>query len=136
MKNLNIGTRLGGGFALVLLLMALMTAFGVWRLSAVAQATGDMTHQPLAVERMISDWYRYVYSAARRTTAIVKSTDPSLGEFFAAETATSTRESAELQKRIEGLLQRDEEKALWAEPRKPSACSRRPICRPPSSIRR
>lgn len=29
MKNLRIGTRLGGGFALVLLLMALMTAFGV-----------------------------------------------------------------------------------------------------------
>jgi len=121
MKNLNIGTRLGGGFALVLLLMALMTAFGVWRLSAVAQATSDMTHQPLAVERMISDWYRYVYSAARRTTAIVKSTDPSLGEFFAAETATSTRESAELQKRIEGLLQRDEEKALWAEIQKARA---------------
>ena len=66
MKNLSIGTRLGGGFALVLLLMALMTAFGVWRLQTVALATNDMTQQPLAVERMISDWYRYVYSAARR----------------------------------------------------------------------
>ena len=77
--------------------MALMTAFGVWRLQTVAQATNEMTQQPLAVERMISDWYRYVYSAARRTSAIVKSTDPSLGQFFAADTATSTRESAELQ---------------------------------------
>lgn len=56
MKNLSIGTRLGGGFALVLLLMALMTAFGVWRLQTVALATNDMTQQPLAVERMISDW--------------------------------------------------------------------------------
>ena len=115
MKNLSIGTRLGGGFALVLLLMALMTAFGVWRLQTVAQATNEMTQQPLAVERMISDWYRYVYSAARRTSAIVKSTDPSLGQFFAADTATSTRESAELQKRIETLLTSDEEKALWAD---------------------
>ena len=115
MKNLSIGTRLGGGFALVLLLMALMTAFGVWRLQTVALATNDMTQQPLAVERMISDWYRYVYSAARRTSAIVKSTDPSLGQFFAADTATSTRESAELQKRIEALLTSDEEKALWAD---------------------
>ena len=115
MKNLSIGTRLGGGFALVLLLMALMTAFGVWRLQTVALATNDMTQQPLAVERMISDWYRYVYSAARRTSAIVKSTDPSLGQFFAADTATSTRESAELQKRIEALLTSEEEKALWAD---------------------
>ena len=56
-----------------------------------------------------------MYSAARRTSAIVKSTDPSLGQFFAADTATSTRESAELQKRIEALLTSDEEKALWAD---------------------
>ena len=49
MKNLSIGTRLGGGFALVLLLMALMTAFGVWRLQTVALATNDMTQQPPAV---------------------------------------------------------------------------------------
>ena len=42
MKNLSIGTRLGGGFALVLLLMALMTAFGVWRLQTVALATNDI----------------------------------------------------------------------------------------------
>lgn len=81
----------------------------------MALATNDMTQQPLAVERMISDWYRYVYSAARRTSAIVKSTDPSLGQFFAADMATSTRESAELQKRIEALLTSDEEKALWAD---------------------
>ncbi|MGD9773318.1 methyl-accepting chemotaxis protein [Diaphorobacter sp.] len=115
MKNLSIGARLAGGFALVLLLMALMTAFGLWRLQTVAQATSEMTQQPLAVERMISDWYRYVYSAARRTSAIAKSSDPSLAQFFASDTATTTRESAELVKRIEPLLTSPEEKALWAE---------------------
>ncbi|MEX8193119.1 methyl-accepting chemotaxis protein [Comamonas guangdongensis] len=115
MKNMNIGTRVGGGFAIILLLTALMTVFGLWRLGAVAQATNDMTRQPLAVERMISDWYRYVYTGSRRTTAIVKSSDPSLGEFFAADAAASTRESGELQKRIEPLLERADEKALWAE---------------------
>ncbi|WP_313083775.1 methyl-accepting chemotaxis protein [Pulveribacter sp.] len=115
MKNLKIGTRLAGGFALVLLLMTLITAVGVWRLQTVAQATGAMTQQPLAMERMISDWYRYVYAAARRTSAIVKSSDPSLAQFFAADTAMTTREAAELQKRIEALLSSAEEKALWAE---------------------
>ncbi|AVP56623.1 methyl-accepting chemotaxis protein [Pulveribacter suum] len=115
MKNLKIGTRLAGGFALVLLLLTLITAVGVWRLQTVAQATHDMTQQPLAMERMISDWYRYVYAAARRTSAIVKSSDPSLAQFFAADTAMTTREAAELQKRIEALLVSPEEKALWAE---------------------
>ena len=115
MKNLRIGTRLGGGFALILVVMALITAVGLWRLQTVAQATQAMTQQPLAMERMISDWYRYVYSGARRTTAIVKSTDPSLGQFFAADAATSTKESGELQKRIEPLLTSPEEQALWAQ---------------------
>ncbi|PZP96916.1 MAG: hypothetical protein DI587_18830 [Variovorax paradoxus] len=115
MKNLRIGTRLGGGFALILVVMALITAVGLWRLQTVAQATQAMTQQPLAMERMISDWYRYVYSGARRTTAIVKSTDPSLGQFFAADAASSTKESGELQKRIEPLLNSPEEQALWAQ---------------------
>nr|WP_145545616.1 methyl-accepting chemotaxis protein [Variovorax boronicumulans] len=115
MKNLRIGTRLGGGFALILVVMALITAVGLWRLQTVAQATQAMTQQPLAMERMISDWYRYVYSGARRTTAIVKSTDPSLGQFFAADAASSTKESGELQKRIEPLLTSPEEQALWAQ---------------------
>ena len=115
MKNLRIGTRLGGGFVLILVVMTLITAVGLWRLQSVAQATRDMAQQPLALERMISDWYRYVYSGARRTTAIVKSSDPSLGQFFAADAASSTKESVELQKRIEPLLSSPEERALWDE---------------------
>ncbi|ART46861.1 methyl-accepting chemotaxis protein [Acidovorax carolinensis] len=113
MKNLKIGTRLGGGFALVLVLMVMMTTIGLWRLQTVAQATHNMTQQPLAMERMISDWYRYVYSAVRRTSAIVKSTDPSLGAFFAEDAAMSTRESGKLQDQIEPLLSSPAEKELW-----------------------
>ena len=113
MKNLKIGTRLGGGFALVLILMVLMTTIGLWRLQTVAQATHAMTQQPLAMERMISDWYRYVYSAVRRTSAIVKSTDPSLGAFFAEDSKMSTRESGKLQDQIEPLLSSPQEKELW-----------------------
>ncbi|ADX44205.1 methyl-accepting chemotaxis sensory transducer [Paracidovorax avenae ATCC 19860] len=115
MRNLPIGARLGAGFAMVLGLMALMTVFGLWRLQTVAQATHDMTQQPLANERMISDWYRYVDSAARRTTAIVKSTDPSLAGFFADDSAMTTREAARLVEKIEPLLDSPAEKAVWAD---------------------
>jgi len=113
MKNLKIGTRRGGGFARILVLMVLMTTIGLWRLQTVAQSTHDMTQQPLAMERMISDWYRYVYSAVRRTSAIVKSTDPSLGAFFAGDATMSTRESGKLQDQIEPLLSSPAEKELW-----------------------
>ncbi|MGO4394927.1 MCP four helix bundle domain-containing protein, partial [Variovorax sp. M-6] len=113
MKHLKIGTRLGLGFGMVLALMALMTALGIWRLQAVAASAEEITSQPLAKERMISDWYRLVAVGVRRTTAIAKSADPSLGPFFAEEAASSTKEAQALQKQLEPLLNSDEEKALW-----------------------
>jgi methyl-accepting chemotaxis protein len=113
MNNLKIGARLGIGFGLVLTLMAFMTIIGIWRLEAVAQATRAMTEQPLAKERLISDWYRSIHSSVRRTAAIAKSADPLLVPFFADETKGSIKVVADLQKSIEPLLTTDEEKALW-----------------------
>jgi methyl-accepting chemotaxis protein len=113
MKNLKIGTRLAAGFGLVLALMTLMTAIGIGHLQTVAEATRDMMQQPLAKERMISDWYRLIHTSVRRTSAISKSSDPSLGPYFAEETASSTAEVNGLQKRVEPLLETEQEKALF-----------------------
>ncbi|WP_194722247.1 methyl-accepting chemotaxis protein [Noviherbaspirillum malthae] len=115
MKNLKIGVRLGIGFAVILALMAFMTGVGIWRLHTVAQATHDMTQQPLAKERLISDWYRSIHSSVRRTSAIAKSEDASLVPFFAEETKESIKVVADLQKAIEPLVITPEEKALWAQ---------------------
>ncbi|RJF96566.1 HAMP domain-containing protein [Noviherbaspirillum cavernae] len=114
MKNLRIGTRLGIGFAIVLVLLALMTAIGIWRLHAVAEATRDMMENPVAKERIISDWYRNIHTGVRRTTAIVKSSDEELGAFFADEAAASGKASGELQKALEARLETPEEKTLFA----------------------
>ena len=50
----------------------------------------------------------------RRTTAVAKSSDPSLATFFAPENAEASRNSTEQQKQIEALLETPEEKALFA----------------------
>ncbi|HEX5345092.1 MAG TPA: methyl-accepting chemotaxis protein [Duganella sp.] len=114
MKNLKIGTRLAAGFGLVLALMILMTAIGIRHMGTVADATRDMMQQPLAKERMISDWYRLIHTSVRRTSAISKSSDPSLGPYFAEETASSTAEVNGLQKKVEPLLESVEEKAIFS----------------------
>ncbi|MGV8894479.1 MAG: hypothetical protein ACOH2K_16385 [Burkholderiaceae bacterium] len=44
-----------------------------------------MMERPLVKERMITDWYRYIHTAIRRTAAIAKSSDPSLMAFFAED---------------------------------------------------
>jgi methyl-accepting chemotaxis protein len=115
MKDLRIGARLGIGFALVLTLMILMTGIGIARLHTVADSTKEMMNAPLAAERLISDWYRNIHSAVRRTMAVAKSSEDSMADFFAAETATAAKVASQLTAQIEPLLTTAEEKALWQE---------------------
>jgi methyl-accepting chemotaxis protein len=113
LRNMHIGRRLALGFGILLTLSILITAIGVLKLHAVANASRNMMEVPVAKERLISDWSRYIATAVVRTVAISKSTDPALAKFFAAEAAASVKASADLLKQIEPLLRTDEEKALF-----------------------
>jgi methyl-accepting chemotaxis protein len=114
MNSLSIGKRLAIGFAAILALTIAIVAICLWRINLVTTQTRVMMEVPLAKERMIADWYRQVYAAVRRTSAVAKSSDPSLAAFFADETAASVRIAVELQKKIEPMLIGEHEKALYA----------------------
>ena len=114
LRNVSIGVRLGIGFAIILLFSMLITGISVWRLHDVAADTRAMMQQPLAKERHISDWYSRIDSAVRRTIAIARSSDTSLSAYFAEESKVSSASSAELQKKIEALIDQPEEKAMFA----------------------
>jgi methyl-accepting chemotaxis protein len=103
-RNIKIGIRLGIGFALILAMTALIAAAGIWRLDTVADATRAMMAAPLAKERMITDWYGLNFASIRRTAAIVKSSDPSLGAYFKDDSAASVKRAAALLKQIEPLV--------------------------------
>jgi len=90
-----------------------ITGISVWRLHDVATATRTMMEQPLAKERYISDWYSKIDSGIRRTTAIVRSADTSLGPYFAEEAKQSSVVSGELQKKIEALISGPQETELF-----------------------
>ena len=115
MNKLAIGSRLALGFALVLVLCLLTTVVGVWQLQTASSATQGLIEAPLAKERLIADWYRYIHTAVRRTTAIAKSSDPALAVFFADEQKQSAASTTEIQKKIETLMVTDAEKALFAD---------------------
>ena len=55
-KNKRIGSRLGAGFAVVLVFSMLVAAVGIWRLKTVAQQTQQMMDVPLRTERLVSQW--------------------------------------------------------------------------------
>jgi methyl-accepting chemotaxis protein len=113
LANMNIAKRLGVGFALVLGLTLVIATAAIWRLNAIADATRAMMAVPLAKERMMADWHTQTFGAVRRTAAIVKSSDPSLVEFFKADGVKTAAHTTELIKKIEPLLQGDAERALF-----------------------
>jgi methyl-accepting chemotaxis protein len=113
LANISIGKRLALGFTIILAFAMLITGISVWRLQGVASATSEMMQNPLAKERMISDWSGKIDSGIRRTTAIARSSDQSLGAYFAEESKASSAASGELQKKIETLISDDDEKALF-----------------------
>ena len=113
LANLNIGKRLAVGFTLILAFTVVIAATGAWRMQQVADHTREMMSQSLAKERLIVDWYTYVFGAVRRTAAIAKSSDPSLGPFFKDDTATTTMASSDLIKKIEPLITAGAEKQLY-----------------------
>jgi methyl-accepting chemotaxis protein len=111
--NINIGKRLGLGFALILAMTVIIATVGVWRLNQVAASTREMMAEPLTKERLITDWYSLNFASIRRTAAIVKSSDPALGPYFKDDSAASVKKAAELLKQIEPLISGAQEKALF-----------------------
>jgi len=111
--NLAIGKRLGTVFTLVLGLTVLIAGAGIWRLDTIADATNAMMAEPLAKERLMSEWHTQTFAAVRRTAAIVKSNDTSLAEFFKADGAKTSGRSSELIKKIEPMLEGAQEHALF-----------------------
>ncbi|HZG20065.1 MAG TPA: methyl-accepting chemotaxis protein [Herbaspirillum sp.] len=113
--NLRIGSRLAGGFALVLALSILIMGIGVWRLQVVSNVTQDMVSQSVRKERLISGWYGNLRAAILRTIAMSRSTDLTLNNYFLNEELASVKESADLQKELVPMFDTPGEKALYAE---------------------
>ncbi|QQX86659.1 MCP four helix bundle domain-containing protein [Cupriavidus necator] len=111
-KNLKIGKRLTLGFGVVLAFLIVNTALGIYRLQQVANATQGMVAAPLAKERLMSDWHRLVFGGVQRVTAIAKSKDLGLADYFAATSVASTNAGRAMAKQAEALATSDEERKV------------------------
>jgi len=115
LNQLNIGTRLSLGFAVVLTFAIMITVMGIAQLGAVASASRAMMEVPLSKERLISDWNRNINVAVARTVATAKSSDVSLVAYLAKDAAAVTASTAELLKKIEPLISEEAEKQLMSQ---------------------
>ena len=113
-SRLRIGSRLAIGFGSLLVLLVISTGTALWKLRTVAADSRSVLQVPLMKERLISDWSRNTNVSLRRATAVAKSSDPSLADFFAAENAQTTKDNSVLQKQIVPLITAPDEKELLA----------------------
>ncbi len=113
--NLPVSKRLGIGFALVLALTLFSSVLAIGRLSEMDASVRSMMAEPLRAERIAADLSGTSNAGVRRTSAIARSSDPSLVEFFREDQELTTKAAVGYQKELESLMRSTEEKRLYAE---------------------
>lgn len=112
-KDLKIGVRLGLGFGLVFVLMALITAVGLVRLHQVAGATDRME---AATEKMLlaKEWMGGTLANSIRTHAIARSNDPDLDLYYQKALDEESIRLTDIQQKLSLLATSDEVRRLMA----------------------
>jgi methyl-accepting chemotaxis protein len=113
MNNLRIGTRLGFGFALILLLLTAMTVIGILRLSSASALTDAMIQEKVRDERLVAEWVKIIEVNAARTTGAWMVADAGDQKQLEGMMAKSSGRATEIQEKIGASLTDDEAKALF-----------------------
>jgi methyl-accepting chemotaxis protein len=69
----SVRNQLRLAFAIVIAMSFLSTSVAIWRLQVLANDTNQLTHRPLAKERLVSSWLLNISMSAKRTAAIARS---------------------------------------------------------------
>ena len=113
--NMKIGTRLGAGFGLILLLVAAIGVTGVMRLENINDASRHMVDGSLDMQKSAQSWLMGTSVNASRTLALVKASNPETQDFFQKAISAQSKQITEIQKSLEDRINSDKEKELFAE---------------------
>ncbi|MYN30374.1 methyl-accepting chemotaxis protein [Duganella levis] len=113
LSHIRIGSRLALGFAIVLILSIISTSFALRNAVQNADATKRMMAEPLARERLATDWYTQTAVTIARTIMMAKSSDTSLATTFAETMADGSKKGNVMNRKMGELISSDEEKAIY-----------------------
>ena len=114
LTRMSIARRLTLVLGLILLLSLASSLFAIAKLRELSDDVDTMTSVNVKVEQAADDWLRFTTAGVQRATAIAKSSDSSLAQYFAAASAESIKRTTELQKFIESKMVTADEHALLA----------------------
>jgi len=100
MKNLNIGSRLGVGFAIVLLLLAALTVTAIVRMQTASDLTYRLVHTSIKNQRMVAEWAKIIEINSVRGVATFEITNPVVLAKIEADLKMFAQRSSDLQDKI------------------------------------
>jgi len=104
MKNLNIGSRLGVGFAVVLLLLAALTVTALVRMQTASDLTYRLINTSIKNQRMVAEWSKIIELNSVRGVASFEITDPVVRAKIEADLKVDADRSSKLQDDIVASL--------------------------------
>ncbi len=113
LSNVSISKRLALVLGAILALFLASNVFAVLNLRRLGAEIDSMVTDSVRTERAGADWLRLTSAGVLRASAIAKSSDASLVEYFAPGSAAATQQTTEVQKLIEKQMDRPEERQVF-----------------------
>ena len=104
MKNLNIGGRLGVGFAIVLLLLTALTVTAIVRMQTASDLTYRLIHTSIKNQRMVAEWAKIIEINSVRGVATFEMSDPVARAKMEQDLKVHAERSSQLQEQIAASL--------------------------------
>ena len=104
MKNLNIGSRLGVGFAVVLLLLAALTITALVRMQTASDLTYRLINTSIKNQRMVAEWSKIIELNSVRGVASFEIPDPVVRAKIEEDLKVDAERSSKLQDDIVASL--------------------------------
>src|SRR5450830_1812623 len=112
--RMNVGARIVASFALVLAIMAGMTAVALWRLQAADASTASLVRDKLARRQLDADILAGARLNGLRAAALARSDSLEVADYFTAQLATGDRAQAALEAQLSVLVAQDPDPAAGA----------------------
>jgi methyl-accepting chemotaxis protein len=100
--KLNTGVRIMASFAVVLLIMATMTAVAVWRLQTADDTTSSLVREKLAPRALTAELLAMARLNGTRVAAIARSDSLEVSDYFQAQLASGDKAQAALEAQLTG----------------------------------
>ncbi|NYE60181.1 methyl-accepting chemotaxis protein [Duganella sp. 1224] len=110
--QLNTGMRVVASFALLLLVMAGMSAVSLWRLQAANDTASNLVHEKLARQQLTSELLGVTELNGLRALSIARSDSLEVADIFQAQLTTGDKLAAQMEGRLAAMPAAGEEAAL------------------------